>query len=255
MDENIENLQGVAQALTGFGGFIHSAVDVLRPLFRNSRSLKGNENEALRSALEGNQSNAQAAHAKLVSILEGNSFPFIIRMGRSFELPAAVGRMQAAIEARDVWDWTFVTSFSARSVSSALITQLKKEYIDPDMPRLAKTGLNTTFLGISTTDLPKHFGDAIYIVGVVLGQKNAGGFKEMHSIDPKDFIPSVVIRIEGEKFFAYSDQVAAACFLTDALDWALVDRGCVASLLFDEEPLTEGQRTLSMPMRATLGLT
>lgn len=254
MSDNLENLKVVAQVLVSAGGFLRSAKDLLRPLFRHSKELVGGPNETLRVALEGDQANAQPAHAKLVSILEGNSFPFIIRMGRRFDLPAAVAQMQEAIEARDVWDWTYVSSFGVDIVSDKLVRQLKREYVDPTLPGHAKKGLNTTFLGITTTDLPEHFGDAIFIAGVVLGQKGAGGFKELHSIDPSSFIPAVVIRIEGQKFFAYSDQVAASCFLSDVLEWTLTDRGCVASILYDEEPVSEEERKLDVSMRSALSL-
>lgn len=170
--------------------------------------------EELKSELLGSEGLSREKSAEISQMIGVRTYPFLLRMGNTFNLPADFRRMEAAVIAQDVWDWTYC--FDTAGIRHETIEHLRSLFCDPKFPHMVKPAASTTTLAFSSEPLPELFGDTLYIAGVVLANVD---YEHFYSIPEKYILPTVVVKYSTQGTFGYSNPIAMNFFLRKALDF------------------------------------
>ena len=223
---------------------IKTVYDMIEVVYSTFGTEKEDEiSEPLKASLQGSSASARDANARLINILKAPSLPFMLRCGKNFNIPAGASEMQEAILDAKILDWSYVFNYD-KNVPFNLVQNLKESYFDGE---LYKKDLETTYLGITQNDFPKEFGDSIYIVGTLLMTSE---YKKITYFETKDITPLIILKIEGNNVYSYSDPIVMSYMLNKLLDLLYNIESDIGEkyLCFNKTP-TQEQRTPSIAMQ------
>lgn len=193
--------------------------------------------EELKAEILGSEGLSREKSAEISQMIGIRTYPFLLRMGKTFNLPADFRRMEEAVLAKDVWDWTYC--FDAKHISPETIDHLKSLFCDPQHPHLLKPDVATTTLALSAETLPELFGETLYIAGVVLANVD---YEHFYSIPEKFILPTVVVKYTSQATYGYSNPIAMNFFLRKALDFLFnvsTNRQYAGDICINETPSDE----------------
>lgn len=205
--------------------------------------------DELRNDLLGSEGLSREKSAEISQMIGARTYPFLLRMGRTFNLPADFRRMEEAVLAKDVWDWTYC--FDSKHISPETLDHLKALFCDAERPQLLKRDVATTTLALSSEAMPQLFGETLYIAGVVLANV---GYEHIYSIPEKFILPTVVVKYDSGSTVGYSNPIAMNFFLRKALDFLYtisINRQYLGDICIDDIP---GDDKRSIPYELLGGL-
>lgn len=163
--------------------------------------LKGREDElkkdypSINDSIFGSDSGALDANASVAQHVSKVAVPFILRVGRIFQLPSDVLKMEEAISKKDFWNWTYVYDLGHKNPNYQTLEHLKKLYCDENRKQKLRAKMFTTTLSLSeeTFEINKTnlLGDSLCITGVAL---TSSRYDHIFNIPQEDLLPNIVIK-------------------------------------------------------------
>jgi hypothetical protein len=201
----------IASAITG----IKNLFDIVDKIYDAVSTPSGSVvSEELKNELLGNESLAREQSAQLLQMVGAKTYPFLLRMGKSFTLPPDLSKMEEAVKAYEVWDWTYC--YDCKNSSSSTIKHLRHLFCDPEDTSLLVKDACTTTLAFSESQMPSEFGDTLYIAGIVIGNI---GYDRIYNIPNNYLLPAVVVKTQSGSTYGFNNPVAMNYYLKIALDY------------------------------------
>ncbi|GGE46222.1 hypothetical protein [Niveispirillum cyanobacteriorum] len=171
------------------------------------------------STLYGSRQNAADANSSLVNILRSKPFPFIIRSGHHFTIPADITEMKLAIKSGDVYDWTFFFTGNENDNMIEAKSEIRESYFSPPKHMDVRKDIGTSQLSVFSSKHDESLGDATYIAGMVVADR---GFDNFSSMERRQFLPSIGITVRHGMSYAITDPIGVN-FLFDKLRSVVID--------------------------------